>query len=140
MIITYDLIKVSHVSYRTQKFIILSTIGIRKYLNKNIRTFCLSVNLIRSRSSRGGGQGEENKSKNLRLKSEGKGICRRSRRRWEDNIKKKLGTVCEIVDSNKFAQLRIQWQAIVHKVINCQWSDSRIGTSTERWSLEVQEL
>ena len=86
MMIYYDLIKVSHVSYRTQKFIILSTIGIRKYLNKNRLTLCLAVSVIRSRNSGGAGQGEENTSKNLRLKPEGKGTCRRSRRRWEDNI------------------------------------------------------
>jgi hypothetical protein len=139
MIISYDLIKMSHVTYRTQKFIILSTLGIRKYLNKNLRTLCLSVNVIRSRNSRGAGQGKENKSKNLRLKPEGKGTCRRSRRRWEDNIKK-LDTVCEVMESNKVAQLRIEWQAIVHKVINCLWSDSRLGTSTERWSVDVQEF
>ena len=121
MIISYDLIKVSRVSYRSQKFIILSTIGIRKYLNKNLLTLCLSVNVVRSRTSRGVGQGEENKSKNLRLKPEGKGTCRRSRRRWEDNIKKS-DTVCQVVESNKVAQFRIQWQAIVHKAINCQWT------------------
>lgn len=100
MIISYDLIKVSHVSYRTQKFIILSTIGIRKYLNKNLRILCLSVNMIRSRNSRGAAQGKENKSKCLRLKPERKGKCRRSRRRWEDDIKK-IDTVREVVDSNK---------------------------------------
>jgi hypothetical protein len=84
MIVSYDLIKVSHVAYRIQKFIILSTIGFRKYLNDNLLTLCLSVNVIRSRNS----NGEENKSKNLRLKPEGKELCRRSRRRWKDNIKK----------------------------------------------------
>jgi len=84
MIVSCDLIKVSHVAYRTQKFIILLTIGFRKYLNNNLLTLCLSVNVIRSRNS----NGEENKSKNLRLKPEGKGLCRRSRRRWKDNIKK----------------------------------------------------
>jgi len=55
MMIYYDLIKVSHVSYRTQKFIILSTIGIRKYLNKNRLTLCLAVSVIRSRNSGGAG-------------------------------------------------------------------------------------
>lgn len=131
MIISYDLINVYHVSYRTQKFVILSTIGIRKYLNKNLRTLCLSVNVIRSRNSVGAGQGEENKSENIRLKPEGKGTCRRSRLGGRI-ILKKIDTVCEVVDSNKVAQFRIQWQAIVHKVVNCQWSDSRLGTSTGR--------
>jgi len=60
MIIYYDLIKVSHVCYRNQKFIILSTIGIRKYLNKNPHTLCLAVSVIRSRNLRGAGEGEEN--------------------------------------------------------------------------------
>jgi hypothetical protein len=78
MIISYDVIKVSHVSYRTQKFVILSTIEIRKYLSKSLHTFCFSVNVIRSRDSRVGGQGEENKSKKLRLKPEGKATCRKA--------------------------------------------------------------
>jgi hypothetical protein len=62
--------------------------GFRKYINKNLRTLCLSVNVIRSRKSRGDGQGDENKSKTFRLKAEVKGTFRRSRRRWEDNVKK----------------------------------------------------
>lgn len=88
MIVSYDLIKVSHVAYRTQTFIILPTTGFRKYLYNNLPTLCLSVNVIRSRNLNEAGQGEENKFKNLGLKPEGKGICRRSRSRWEDNIKK----------------------------------------------------
>ena len=60
MIIYYDLIKVSHLFYRTQKFI-LSTIRIIKYANGNLLTLCLAVSVIRSRTSRGAGQVEENK-------------------------------------------------------------------------------
>jgi hypothetical protein len=65
--------------------------------------------MFRSRNSRGTGQVEENKYKNIGLKPEGKGTCGRSRRRWEDN-NKKIDTLCEVVVSNKVAQLRIEWQ------------------------------
>ena len=110
MIIPYDLIKVSHVFYRTQKFIILLTTWIGKHLNKKHCTLLLSVNVIGSSNSRGAGHEEENKFKNLILNPEGNGTCRRPRRRWEENIKKKLDTGCEFVDSNKVTQFRVHWQ------------------------------
>jgi len=52
-------------------------------------------------------------------KPEGKRILRRSRRRWEDNIKMDLQEVgCGVMDWIELAQDRNRWRALMNAVIN----------------------
>jgi len=52
-------------------------------------------------------------------KPEGKRTLRRSRRRWEDNIKMDLQEVgCGVMDWIELAQDRNRWRALMNAVIN----------------------
>jgi hypothetical protein len=54
-------------------------------------------------------------------KPEGKRPMRRSRHRWEDNIKMDLKEVgCEAMDWIRLAQDRDRWRALVNAVMNFQ--------------------
>jgi hypothetical protein len=98
----------------------------RKLHDEELHNLYSSPNIIRmikSRRMRWAGHvarmGELRNAHNILGKPEGKRTLRRTRRRWEDNIKMDLReTGMKDVDWIHLAQNRVRWWALVNTVMN----------------------